>query len=324
MAITDPIYGKIEITEPVLLELIETPAMQRLKGVDQNAVAGIVQIPWGRFSRFDHCLGVMFLINKLGGSLEEQIAGLIHDISHTAFSHAMDFAFGASLTQDFHERHLERIVNQSNIPAILKKYGYETAHVLNHHNFSILEQPLPALCADRIDYALKTFLTSFDAPVNLLQNMLSDLKVHERQIVFRDHHLARQFADLFIKGDLERWGGSFFGNTIYHLFSQILKKAYDRREITFDDFFTTDHELLAKLSAKTKTEIAALTRLRFTEVEPHEPHHLHLTAKIRYVDPPVLEAGQIRNLSQIDGEFSGKLEAFLARRKLGNYVKIES
>ncbi|OGE77921.1 MAG: hypothetical protein A2751_02655 [Candidatus Doudnabacteria bacterium RIFCSPHIGHO2_01_FULL_46_14] len=322
MIIHDTIYGGIEITEPVILELIETSAMQRLKGVDQNAVAGIVEISWGRFSRFNHCVGVMSLIKRLGGSIEEQIAGLVHDISHTAFSHAMDFAFGAAETQDFHEKHLLRIVNKSNIPEILRRYGFETDHVLDHHNFSILEQPLPALCADRVDYALKTFLTSFDVPLSLLKEMLADLTVFQGQIVFQTKTFARQFADLFIRGDKERWGGSYIGNTIYHLFSQILKKAHDRGEITFDDFFTTDKELMDKLSKETRQEVADLTKLHLTEVEPGSPHDLHLNAKVRYVDPPVLIAGQLNKLSEIDEEFAKNLQQFIARRKHGNYVKI--
>lgn len=322
MEIADLIYGRAEITEPVLLELIDAPAMERLKGVDQNAVAGIVKIPWGRFSRFDHCVGVMILIKKLGGSLEEQVAGLLHDISHTAFSHAIDFAFGAALTQDFHEKHLLRIVNKSSIPEVLKRYGYEIERVLDHHNFPILEQPLPALCADRVDYAVKTFLTSFDVPLALLTEFLADLSVSQGQIVFHTKTIARQFADLFIRGDLERWGGSFVGNTIYHLFSQILKKAHERGEITFDDFFTTDRELVEKLSLETKKEVANLAKLHFTEVEPDDPHDIHLNAKIRWVDPLVLIASRLCKLSEIDSEFTENLKQFLARRKQGNYVKI--
>jgi HD superfamily phosphohydrolase len=32
----------------------------------------------------------MLLVRRLGASLEEQIAALLHDVSHTAFSHVID------------------------------------------------------------------------------------------------------------------------------------------------------------------------------------------------------------------------------------------
>jgi len=35
MNYNDTIYGNYEIQEPVILELINSPAMQRLKGIDQ-------------------------------------------------------------------------------------------------------------------------------------------------------------------------------------------------------------------------------------------------------------------------------------------------
>ena len=36
MEYTDRIYGKVNIEEPVILELINSPALQRLKGIDQS------------------------------------------------------------------------------------------------------------------------------------------------------------------------------------------------------------------------------------------------------------------------------------------------
>jgi len=35
MRYKDPIYGEVEITEPVIVELINSPSLQRLKGIDQ-------------------------------------------------------------------------------------------------------------------------------------------------------------------------------------------------------------------------------------------------------------------------------------------------
>lgn len=92
MRYDDAIYGRNEITEPVLLDLMKSDAMQRLKGISQHGVTALLGIT-PPFSRFDHSVGVMLLVRRLGASLEEQVAALLHDVSHTAFSHVIDFVF---------------------------------------------------------------------------------------------------------------------------------------------------------------------------------------------------------------------------------------
>jgi uncharacterized protein len=102
MLFEDPVYGKIEVNETVLLELINSKPIQRLKGVLQGGLLYKVK-PWKTMTRFDHSVGVMLLLRIKGASLEEQIAGLLHDISHTAFSHAINFVY-KSKDYDFHEK----------------------------------------------------------------------------------------------------------------------------------------------------------------------------------------------------------------------------
>lgn len=86
-------YGPVEVKEPVLLELIQSPAMQRLKHVNQYGVA-FFTTHREEYTRYDHSLGVFAILRKNNASLEEQISGLLHDISHTVFSHTGDWIFG--------------------------------------------------------------------------------------------------------------------------------------------------------------------------------------------------------------------------------------
>lgn len=325
LIISDPIYKTIEITEPVLVELVNAPAMQRLKGIDQNVTGKIIDIPWGNYSRFDHSIGVMQVIQILGGNLEEKIAGLLHDVSHTAFSHVMDFVFGRANEQDFHEEHIERIISSSTIPEILNKYGYSLARIIDHHNFSILEQPIPELCADRVDYALKTFQQALYYPPEQLQAFLDRLTLQNRKIVFLDSQTAYEFALLFLKADQEAWGGSAVANTGYHLFAEIVKAEYEQGQITLDDFFKTDQGFIDALSSKARAEIVNLKKLRIEEVGINDPYNFHLNAKIRYVDPGVkIKVGEAKKLSELNSGFKKEMESALARRKQGNYVKIIS
>ncbi|MBT2713840.1 HD domain-containing protein [Pseudomonas sp. ISL-88] len=85
MKIIDNIYDDYLIDD-ILEELIFSNPVQRLKGVYQGGASYFVNEKWN-VTRYKHSIGVMLLIKKLGGSLEKQIAGLLHDVSHTAFSH---------------------------------------------------------------------------------------------------------------------------------------------------------------------------------------------------------------------------------------------
>ncbi|MBD3280344.1 HD domain-containing protein, partial [Candidatus Dojkabacteria bacterium] len=156
MKIIDTIYGEFSIEEDVLVDLIKTKSVQRLKGIDQAGYSqGFYKGPKG--NRYDHSVGVMLLIRKFGGSIEEQIAGLIHDVSHTAFSHAVDFALKSSSgdRQDFQDSVFEEFVAKSEIPKILRKHKHRLEEILDHKLFPMLERDLPEICADRIDYSLR-------------------------------------------------------------------------------------------------------------------------------------------------------------------------
>lgn len=101
MKINDRLYGEADL-EPVLTDLIHSKAVQRLNGIHQGGACFLVNPAWN-ISRCEHSIGVMLLIRRLGGSLEEQIAGLLHDVSHTAFSHVADDVFNME-NEDYHEQ----------------------------------------------------------------------------------------------------------------------------------------------------------------------------------------------------------------------------
>ncbi len=88
MKYLNKLYGKFELSGDIE-ELINTNVFQRLKKIHQGGAIFLIN-PNINHTRFEHSIGVMLLIKNLGGSIEEQIAGLLHDISHTAFSHLID------------------------------------------------------------------------------------------------------------------------------------------------------------------------------------------------------------------------------------------
>lgn len=110
--INDPVYGFITITHPLVFFILEHPYYQRLRRIQQMAMASMVY-PGAVHSRLHHSLGAYHLMGSaitelrskgIEISSEEEIAVkcaiLLHDIGHGPFSHALE---GRLLTNVHHE-----------------------------------------------------------------------------------------------------------------------------------------------------------------------------------------------------------------------------
>src|SRR5580658_5391659 len=75
------IYGSATITEPILIELLQSQAINRLQHINQYGIMKFVTKE--EYTRYEHSVGVLYLLRHFGASLEEQVMGLLHDVSHT-------------------------------------------------------------------------------------------------------------------------------------------------------------------------------------------------------------------------------------------------
>lgn len=196
----DRLYGKEKIDEPVILELIALPEMQRLKGVSQHAFLSQEL----DFSRFEHSLGVYFLLRRFNAPLAERVAGLIHDVSHSAFSHCIDYIVeeGDGARQNHQDKIFVNFVKNSRIPAVLERYGFKLDYILDDNNFPLKESPLPNLCADRLDYSLRLALTSKKKTLEQLAFLLDNLQTENGCWLFSNRDSAADYTRLFL--DLNR------------------------------------------------------------------------------------------------------------------------
>jgi putative nucleotidyltransferase with HDIG domain len=94
--IKDPVHGYIEVSSEEL-QVVDSRAVQRLRRISQLPFVYLVY-PGARHSRFDHSLGCMHLAGEFARSLELdeykvrvlRVAGLLHDIGHTPYSHLFE------------------------------------------------------------------------------------------------------------------------------------------------------------------------------------------------------------------------------------------
>ncbi len=82
--IKDRIYGKVEVNDPLIVALINSSPLQRLKDVSQGGATHFIQ-PVFNANRFEHSFGAWHLAKRFNRPIEEQVACLLHDVPHTAF-----------------------------------------------------------------------------------------------------------------------------------------------------------------------------------------------------------------------------------------------
>jgi uncharacterized protein len=303
MKIDDPLYGNVEITDEILLALLDHKSVLRLKGIKQSGLIAYIN-NYSEFTRYDHSVGCMLLLRHLGAPLEEQVAALLHDISHTAFSYVLDSVFSDNFEKNYHDYFKERIIYDSNLPDLLIQYGIDPQYVLNKHNFILLERKTPTMCADRIDYALRTLLCYFNKK-NTVTRYYNSLLNFNGEMVFRDREVAAEFAYDFLHLDTTVYT-NYRNQTAFYLLSDAIRIALDRDLLHEDDFLLTDTELwntLWKISDETvHTLMAFISPSLRTHTDPDDYDYVIYT-KPRYVNPGYIESDGYHTLYIEDPEF---------------------
>ncbi|MBJ8053875.1 HD domain-containing protein [Bacillus cereus] len=324
MVISDVIYGEFKV-DKVLEELILSKPVQRLKGVHQAGASYLMNEKWN-VTRFDHSVGAMLLIKKLGGSVEEQIAGLLHDVSHTAFSHVIDYVFDNE-NESYHEEIFSAVVQNSEIPAILSKHGYNYEDIfLDDSKWTLLERSAPELCADRVDYTLRDMYTYGYISLEEAQDFLDDLIAVDGKMVLQNIEIAEWFTETYYKEVIDFFMKpmNIYGND---MLAKTLKLALYKKIIHPDDFLLEDHELISKLQLCKNPEVDTLLRKVHPSIEVKEDRNeydLHQKNKVRLIDPPLLHEGEIVQSSAISEKIRQLSDIAYEKAIRGMYVKVIS
>jgi len=303
MIIKDNIYGEFKVGDAVIVELLRSPSLLRLKNISQYGVPD-KYYHLKSYSRYEHSVGVMLLLRKLGATLEEQVAGLIHDVSHLAFSHVADWVFseGYKGNEDLQNTLMKDFIRNSKITGTLTKHGFSTDRLLNEENYSLLEKKIPDLCADRLDYAIREF--KYWLNPGIVEKCLDGLVNYNGEIVFSSQEIAFLFASNFLELQTRHWGG-FEGVTRYHLFSEALKLALLEGIIKKKDLYKDEPFILAKLENHNRKIEDILSCLKKKDLKDYMCNSgKKVFKKFRYVDPKVINNGELIRLSSLSKDFT--------------------
>lgn len=139
--IRDPVHGDIELTGEELT-LLDTPDMQRLRGVRQLGMAYLV-FPGAQHTRFEHSLGTLHVaqrmidainrsrehapLERIGIAADEarilRAAALVHDVTHIPFGHGIEDQSGILARHDSAERFRRALGGDTALGAALDAMG---------------------------------------------------------------------------------------------------------------------------------------------------------------------------------------------------------
>ena len=303
MKYTDRVYGNFEITEPLILELINSSILQRLKEIDQ---AGYFEpyFPGTAHSRFEHSIGVYLLLKNYNAPAEEQIAGLIHDVSHSAFSHCIDYVLdtGSEKEHNHQDNVFDEFVRKSEIPKILKKYNFGLEYILDDKNFPLKEKDLPDLCADRIDYSLRTAVIFGE--IENGKYFIDNLTTKDGKWILKNFESAKKYAELFLKLNTNYHSG-LPSAVMFKTVGDYLRYALSKNYISETDLYTTDKIVLGKIEPHIK--IDSKLSLLFDRMNnkigfKNNPTNYDgkVFCKSRVVNPLCWHNGKIKRFSEIE------------------------
>lgn len=263
---SDPIHQLVKASE-CEVKVIDSFPLQRLRFISQLGTAYLV-FPSAQHSRFEHSLGTMELAGRMCLSLGfkekrfcelVRLAGLLHDIGHTPFSHTTEVLLG----DKSHELIGEKVLFEEGIADLLTDCGYSEEEIKLIAELAFRKSDnLPRIItgelgADRMDYLQRdayfcgTSYGFFDYG-RLLGNMQM---VEDRKCV---NLSALKALESFILGRYFMYSQVYFHKVVrilnVHL-KEVLQDFMQRGLISPEDFHRkTDAHLLSLMIDRYREE----------------------------------------------------------------------
>lgn len=317
-----------------LKKYIELPIMQRLSGIGLLCGTDWTSLYKNRFfySRLDHSVGVALIIWNFTKDKTQTIAGLLHDVSTTVFSHVSDFRKGDALTQTSTEEPTTKmILSDSALCKLLESDGIEPKDVVDYHIYPIADNEIPSLSADRLEYMYPSGLAldgswTFEE-IAKTYNDLIILKNEENkeELGFKTIEMAELYCKKFCMiGHILQLNENKLS---LQLLSQIMSKAVELDVLQEEDFMTlSESKIIEKIESFISKKTLSIEEQKFatmyntfrkmTKVEhtnqklPEDKYFcVSLKVKQRYINPLVkvgTNSQQAKRLSEVS-DFANKL-----------------
>ncbi len=325
-------YGVLELNPaqlPLLSELLNSQPVKRLKHINQYGIIQLVDSQGYNnesYTRYDHSLGVLYLLNYFGAPFEEQVSGLLHDISHTAFSHVSDYLFTNSSAgnPEYHDSLFRGFLEKHGVALILKHYGLTPDDIAPENSqFTMLERELPDICADRLDYILQGSARRKMLTRAQVDQILKSL--HHDPLTNHWYFSSQASAQLLADASLELNKNIFvtaWGRVLYQWTTEAINRMVAINELTLEDikYHMGDSEVWQSMLSTGDTKVAALVeKIKsawyrvYETTDASEASTIFENLRCRVVDPRVTVSSGWQRLSALNPSFKRNYQAEMER-----------
>ncbi|MFA6329553.1 MAG: HD domain-containing protein [Candidatus Micrarchaeia archaeon] len=231
LVIRDAIHGDITF-ESGMLAVLDSPQMQRLRYVRQLGTTYLT-FPSAHHSRYEHSLGTYYLTKEIcqrimGDSEESRhvmLAGLLHDVGHSAFSHLSEPIVKKYTGKSHEEMGIER-VREGKLADAIERHGYSVrklCDILSEKN-RLGAVIWGDLGTDRMDYLLRdsyfcgVYFSGIDA-----QRLIKVMKISDEGLVIPYKDVSAVAESLLVSRHLMRT--SIYTHHSVRIAQEMLRKS---------------------------------------------------------------------------------------------------
>jgi len=290
--VRDPIHGDIKITG-CLVDLLETPEVQRLHNIKQLGFAHLV-FPGAHHTRFEHSLGSSMIASQIADilSLKESektlltCAAQLHDIGHGPFSHTLESIllqrFGVDhvdLTEKLilgeyriFEEEEQAFITAPSVHEILEKHQVNKKEIISIIRGKPSKKPYmgqllnSTIDVDQLDYLMR------DAYYTGVAYGMIDLQRLLRTMMIYKGNLAMMRKGVSVVENILMARALMYSSVYYHktvripelMLSKALEEISDAEPFEF--FRMTDAEIMVSLKTMGRFQQEIITRLKYRDL----------------------------------------------------------
>ncbi len=290
--VRDPIHGDIKITG-CLVDLLETPEVQRLHNIKQLGFAHLV-FPGAHHTRFEHSLGASMIASQIADLLalkepEKKLltcAAQLHDIGHGPFSHTLESIlmqrFGVDHvdlteklilgTYDILDRKEQQFISAPKVHEILEKHKVDEKDIVHIIRGKLTKKPYlsqllnSTIDVDQLDYLMRdAYYTGVAYGMIDLQRLMQTIVVHQGNLTMMRKGV--NVVENILMARALMYSSVYFHKTV-RIPELMLSKAIEEIPDAepFEFFRMTDAEIMTSLKTMGRFQEEIVTRLKYRDL----------------------------------------------------------